>query len=99
MATALRGRPALRRRPAGQGTGRRRRVPIPIRMARQAEAAGSHPPTRNLGFHHRALITLTLAGALIALAGPGTLASFNASTAASNAATSAVIILDNTQQS
>lgn len=94
MAIMLGSRPMTR--PASAPRPRARAVPVRIARAAAAQAA---PAPRQLTFKHRALITLTLAGALVALAGPATLASFNATTNPDATISSAVILLDNTQQS
>jgi hypothetical protein len=67
---------------------------VPVRIVRQQQRSAPA-----IGFWRRALITLTLAGALVAIAGPSTLASFNATTSTSTAVNTGVLVLDNTQQS
>lgn len=96
MAVNMVSRPPRRLTPArlvGQTTIRQRPRALPVRIRPTLPVAVALAGEK-LGFRHRALITLLLAGAMVAIIGPGSLASFNATTAGGESVSTATLVLD-----
>lgn len=98
MAVNTVSRPPRRLTPArlaGQSLVRQRPAALPVRMRPRLQVAVV-VAAEKLGFRHRALITLLLAGAMVAIVGPGSLATFNGTTQTKPTVTTATLVLDST---